>query len=110
MNQLKNNIQISHKIVAVFKLNRRVKTFRAFSATWKFLPAAYSLLLSPFFCYFGFKIFEMAKEEEISENLLKVLKGLNKKETEDKISVSKIKKKFTFKESFNYIFLSYFDF
>ena len=35
----------------------------------------------------------MAKEEEISENLLKVLKGLNKKETEDKISVSKIKKK-----------------
>ena len=37
----------------------------------------------------------MAKEEEISENLLKVLKGLNKKETEDKISVSKIKKKFT---------------
>ena len=37
----------------------------------------------------------MAKEEEISENLLKVLKGLNKKETEDKISVSKIKKKLT---------------
>ena len=36
----------------------------------------------------------MAKEEEISENLLKVLKGLNKKETEDKISVSKIKKNF----------------
>ena len=68
MNQLKNNIQISHKIVAVFKLNRRVKTFRAFSATWKFLPAAYSLFLSPFFCYFSFKIFEMAKEEEISEN------------------------------------------
>ena len=82
MNQLKNNIQISHKIVAVFKLNRGVKIFRAFSATWKFLQAANSLFLSPFFCYFSFKIFEMAKEEEISENLLKVLKGLNKKETD----------------------------
>ena len=41
----------------------------------------------------------MAKEEEISENLLKVIRGLNKIETEDKTSVSKIKTKITFKES-----------
>ena len=41
----------------------------------------------------------MAKEEEISENLLKVIRGLNKIETEDKTSVSEIKTKITFKES-----------
>ena len=40
----------------------------------------------------------MAREEEISENLIKVLRGLNKRETEDKPSVSEIKK-ITYKES-----------
>ena len=36
----------------------------------------------------------MAKEEEISENLFKVKRGLNKRETEDKTSVSKIRRYF----------------
>ena len=49
----------------------------------------------------------MAKEEEMSENLFKVIRGLNKRETEDKTSVSKIKTKITFKESSNYLFKLY---
>ena len=35
----------------------------------------------------------MAKEEEISKNLIKVLRDLSKKETEDKTFVSKITQK-----------------
>ena len=46
----------------------------------------------------------MAKKEEISENLFKVIRGLNKRETEDKTSVSKIKTRITFKESLNHLF------
>ena len=49
----------------------------------------------------------MAKEEEISENLFKVIRGLNKRENEDKTSVSKIKTKITFKESLNHLFILY---
>ena len=49
----------------------------------------------------------MAKKEEISENLFKVIRGLNKRETEDKTSVSKIKTKITFKESLNHLFILY---
>ena len=52
----------------------------------------------------------MAKEEEISKNLIKVLRDLSKKETEDKTFISKITQKNTCKESFNQIFLRNFDF
>ena len=47
------------------------------------------------------EIFEMVKEE-ISENLIKFLRGLNKKKEADDISASKISKKLTFKESIIY--------
>ena len=46
----------------------------------------------------------MAKEEEISENLMKVLRGLNKRETEDKTSVSKIKKLLSRKVKIIYLY------
>ena len=55
----------------------------------------------------------MAKEE-ISENLMKFLKGLKDKKETENISVSKISKKYTYKESiiiYSYyfqVFLFYF--
>ena len=60
------------------------------------------------FSYFCFKIFEMAKEEEISENLIKVLRSLNTRKLRIKPRFQKLKKLLSRKVKIIYLYHIFF--